>query len=196
MGERSGIQIAAWVVAAGLLAFAGLRLLHPSGGGAAAPVRLDPAPGPRSGAPPGRVVYVHVAGAVRHPGLLRVPASARVAVAVRRAGGAARGADLTAVNLAARLHDGEQVIVPRVGGDAGTAQAGPVTGAAAVGPKLGLGTASVEQLDSLDGIGPTLAQRIVDYRQAHGGFRSLEQLREVDGIGEKRFATLKKGLRP
>jgi competence protein ComEA len=145
---------------------------------------------------------VHVAGAVRRPGLLRVPGGARVAAAIARAGGPARGADLTAVNLAQPLEDGQQVVVPRrggAGGSAGTATAttGRDAGGAATGASMpSLATATLEDLDALDGIGPTLARRIVEYRQANGGFRSLEELREVDGIGEKRFAALREALRP
>jgi competence protein ComEA len=194
MGERSVIQVGAWVAAAALLVLAGLRLLHPGGDAAAPPVQFDAGPTRERNAPTGGLIYVHVAGAVLRPGLLRVPASARVAIAVRRAGGAAAGADLTAVNLAARLHDGEQVIVPRAGAATGPGPPGAPPGAP--GTKPGLATATAEQLDSLDGIGPTLARRILEYRQAHGGFRSLDQLREVDGIGEKRFEALKQALRP
>jgi competence protein ComEA len=130
-----------------------------------------------------------------------------VAEAVDRAGGPRPRADLAGVNLAAKLEDGQQVIVP-VRGAAGATAAAPGTaapsglpggtappGSAGV-PKLSLGAATVEQLDQLDGIGPTLAQRIVEYRTAHGGFRSLGELREVEGIGEKRFATLSEALQP
>jgi competence protein ComEA len=142
---------------------------------------------------------VHVAGAVRRPGLLRLPDGARVAVAVARAGGTLRQADLAAVNLAAKLEDGQQVIVPRRGAMPGAAPPGSA-GAAPPGsagvPKLSLGAVTVEQLDELDGIGPTLAQRIVEYRTEHGGFRSLGELREVEGIGEKRFESLREALQP
>jgi competence protein ComEA len=146
-------------------------------------------------------IYVHVAGAVRRPGLLRLPEGARVAAAVDRAGGPLRQADLAGVNLAAKLEDGQQVVVPRRGatpGAAGSPAAAP--GAAPPGsagaPKLSLGAVTVEQLDELDGIGPTLAQRIVEYRTEHGGFRSVGELREVEGIGEKRFASLREALQP
>jgi competence protein ComEA len=142
----------------------------------------------------GEGVFVHVAGAVRRPGLFRVPAGSRVAAALARAGGPGRKADLTLVNLAARVQDGQQVVVPTAGAappaGIGTAGAG-LTGA-----KPSLATATVEQLEELDGIGPTLAGRIVEYRDAHGGFRSLGELRDVEGIGEKRFESLREALQP
>ena len=209
MTEAGKWQVVAWAVAAALVVFAGVRMLG----------RHDPVPAPVSvgrevpAAAPGGVhtgakgdLYVHVAGAVRRPGLLRVPGGARVAAVIVRAGGPARGADLTGVNLAQPLEDGQQVIVPRRGRAGGPAQssaaAGGGTGApGGAGAPAGestpsLATATLEQLDALDGVGPTLAKRIIDYREAHGGFRSLGELREVDGIGEKRFAALRKGLRP
>jgi competence protein ComEA len=198
VGERSGIQVAAWAVAAVLLVAAGWRLLAPGAGGAEAPpVRLDRGPSSAESRPGGGELYVHVAGAVRRPGLHRVPASSRVAAAIHRAGGPSRRADLTAVNLAGKVEDGQQILVPKIGA------ASPATGAAAgggagasSGARLSLATATVEQLDALDGIGPTLAQRIIEYRESHGGFRSVDALREVDGIGEKRFAALKEAVRP
>jgi competence protein ComEA len=197
VSERSGIQIAGWILAVVLLVAAGWRLLAPGAAGRdAAPVRLDRAPA-ASARPGGREVYVHVAGAVRRPGLYRVPRSARVAAALERAGGPTRRSDLTAVNLAARVADGQQIVVPRAG-EATPAPTGaaPPAGAAGGGATVSLATATVEQLDGLDGIGPTLARRIIDYRESHGGFRSVQELREVDGIGEKRFAALREAVRP
>ena len=160
----------------------------------AASVRLERADG-------GQVV-VHVAGAVRRPGLYRLPAGARVDDALRRAGGPARRADLTAVNLAAKLEDGRQILVPlrapavavgggeaaRDGRRLAVAAGGGQPGAPA-GP-INLNTATLEQLDTLDGVGPSIAQRILDYREQHGGFRRVEELAEVPGIGAKRLATL------
>jgi competence protein ComEA len=193
VGERPGIQIAAWGVAAALVLLAGLKLLRPGGpgSGAAPPVRIDDG-GPETGRSDGRSVYVHVAGAVRRPGLYRVPASARVAAALDRAGGPDRRAELAAVNLAARVEDGQQIVVPR----AGAAAALGTEAAATSGAKISLATATPDQLDTLDGIGPTLAKRILEYRDSHGGIRSLEELREVEGIGDKRFEALKQGLQP
>jgi competence protein ComEA len=129
------------------------------------------------------------------PGLFRLPAGSRIATAIDRAGGPRRGADLSAVNLAMRVQDGQQVLVPRRGQAQAAGSAGGEARAAG-GTRVSLATATVEQLDQLDGIGPTLARRIVEYRQQHGGFRSIEELKEVDGIGDKRFATLKDSVGP
>jgi competence protein ComEA len=146
-------------------------------------------------------LYVHVAGEVRRPGLFRVPEGARAAAAIHVAGGPTRRAELGAVNLAQRLEDGQQVIVPRRG-PPGMAGAVPPPGTATAVPgvagaaPVSLTTATIEQLDQLDGIGPTLAQRIIEFRDENGGFRSLDQLQEVEGIGEKRFASLQEAVRP
>lgn len=132
------------------------------------------------------VVVVDVVGAVRHPGVLRLPDGARVQDAVRRAG-VARGADLAALNLAARLADGEQVVVPR----RGRAGAAPVAGSSPTTPEIvHLNSASEQQLETLDGIGPSLAGRIIEYRQQHGGFRTLDELDQVSGFGPARLAAL------
>jgi competence protein ComEA len=136
-----------------------------------------------------------------------VPAGARVDAAVQQAGGITRHGESAAVNLAMPLHDGQQVVVPRRGAVAAASLGGGVTGSGAGGSAAGgagaapmapisLSNATVEQLDTLDGIGPTLAGRIVQYREAHGGFRSIDELRQVDGIGDKRFESLKKAVEP
>ena len=189
-GERRS-TIAIWLVAAAVAVFAATRLF--GGGDAAAPaVRMERG-GARTASPARSPdVYVHVAGAVKRPGLLRLPADTRVASALRRAGGPARRADLTAVNLAAKVQDGQQIVVP-VRGAAGTA---PGAAAEPPGSQVHLSTATPEQLDEVDGIGPTLAKRIIEYRDAHGGFGSIDELAQVDGIGEKRLATLRDALQP
>ena len=139
-------------------------------------------------------VTVHIAGAVRRPGVYRLPAGARVDDALRRAGGARGRADLTAVNLAAKLEDGRQVLVPEratapaPGEAAAPAAAGGAP--AAPGAPINLNTATLEQLDQLDGIGPGMAAAILKYREQHGGFTRVEELGEVPGIGAKRLATL------
>jgi competence protein ComEA len=154
-------------------------------------VRVDRANGGR--------VTVHVAGAVQRPGVYRLGPGARVDDAVRRAGGPRRRADLDAVNLAAKLEDGRQVIVPARAGMAAAApadaSAGPpaavgLAGATAPQTTINLNTATLEQLDTLDGVGPGIAQRILDYREQHGGFSRVEEIGEVPGIGAKRLATL------
>jgi competence protein ComEA len=185
----------AWAVAAVVVVLLAVRLLGGSGPLPPA-VELDRGASPaqardaRTGAHP-TGPYVHVAGAVRRPGLYRLRSGSRVAAAVRRAGGAAANADLNLINLAARLEDGQQVVVP-----AAVAAGGAYAGALAADAPISLGSATVEQLDELDGIGPTLAERIVEHRQASGGFGSLDQLAEVDGIGEKRLEALKAALTP
>lgn len=119
-----------------------------------------------------------------------------MAAALELAGGPKPRADLTTTNLAAKVQDGQQVVVP-VRGATG-ASAGPPTGGAPAGSggPLSLATATQAQLEELDGIGPTLASRIVEYRDAHGGFRSLEELGEVDGIGEVRLEALRQAVQP
>jgi competence protein ComEA len=194
MDER-GRQAVAWAVAAIVAVLLGVRLL---GGGGPPPPPVEVGSGGRAGkgqgrdasAPP-RGPYVHVAGAVRRPGLYRLEGGARVAAAVRRAGGPAGDANLNLINLAARLQDGQQVVVP-----ANAAPGGASAGPTAPDAPISLGSATVEQLDELDGIGPTLAERIVSHRQASGGFSSIDQLAEVDGIGEKRLEALKAALTP
>jgi competence protein ComEA len=134
-------------------------------------------------------LVVHVAGAVRRPGLYRLAEGKRVADAVARAGGATAPADTAAINLAAPLADGMQVIVPRrvvVAASSGGADAGSAAPA-----RISLSSASAAELDELPGVGPVTAQKIVDYRAAHGGFRSVEDLDAIPGIGPARIEQLR-----
>ncbi|MEV6164058.1 ComEA family DNA-binding protein [Streptomyces sp. NPDC052052] len=157
--------------------------------GAAVP---EPSPGPPPATGPGGHIVVDVSGKVRRPGIHQLPSGARVADALRAAGGARRGVDLTGLNRARVLMDGEQIVVgappgpPDVGGTGGNAggSGDPTTG------PVSLNRATVEQLDTLPGVGPVLARHIIDYRTQHGGFRSVDELREVNGIGDRRFADL------
>ena len=152
---------------------------------AAAPAVVEAAPAPR--------LVVHVVGAVRRPGLYRLAHGARIADAVRRAGGATRRADLSLVNLAAQVSDGTQVVVPRrevVQAGTGGAEAGGEGSAAAGGP-VHLNTATVEQLDALPGVGPVTAQKILDYREQHGAFSSVDDLDAIPGIGPARLEQLR-----
>jgi competence protein ComEA len=138
-------------------------------------------------------VVVDVTGAVARPGVYRLPGGARVTDAVQRAGGATGGAMLEAINLAARLADGQQVVVPKKG----PAGAPPATaGTAGEEGPISLGTATVEQLDTIDGIGPVTAQDIVEFREQHGGLSSVDQLDQVSGIGPATMESLRARLQP
>jgi competence protein ComEA len=142
-----------------------------------------------TGLPSSRVV-VDVVGAVRRPGLYRLAQGSRIADAVTRAGGVTTKADLAQVNLAAPLADGEQVVVPRRGAPgAGVAAVGAAPGAPA--SPVQLSTATLEQLDTLPGVGPATAQKILDYREKHGAFSSVDELDAVPGIGPKRLEQLR-----
>jgi competence protein ComEA len=209
--DRRKAELAGYAVAAFVVVLLALRLLHHDSAGAsgahvslAGPGGGDGATttsgGPRS-TPAARLLVVDVAGEVRRPGVYRVPSGSRVEAAVQSAGGVTRRGESAAVNLAMPLHDGQQVVVPRRGSgsmavSAPGAAAGPAAPGAPPSQPISLSTATVEQLDTLDGIGPTLAGRIVAYREGHGGFRSVDELRQVDGIGDKRFASLSKAVEP
>jgi competence protein ComEA len=201
MVDREKLRVAGWVLAAVVAVVLGGRLLgSDAGAGDARPIATDRKSLPSPGRPAaGPDVLVQVAGEVARPGVYRVAAGSRVTDAVGRAGGLTGRADPAGVNLVARVQDGQQVVVPRRGAAAAAvgsvASAGGTAAAPSAGP-VSLSSATVAQLDTLDGIGPTLAQRIVAYRQSHGGFSSIDQLRQVEGIGEKRFAALKKGVVP
>jgi competence protein ComEA len=150
-----------------------------------------PDPVPTTG--PGSSIVVHVAGAVTRPGVAELPAGSRVIDAVEAAGGALPDGDLDQLNLAAKVADGERVLVPRVG-EVGVVAPLRGSGSAAGAPSggvLNLNTATTEQLEELPGIGPVLAGAILDERERRGGFGSINELREVRGIGEKRFADLR-----
>ena len=135
----------------------------------------------------GKPLVVDVAGAVRRPGVYRFAQGDRILDAVRSAGGLTRAADRVLVNLAAPLADGEQVVVAARGSGAGVGTAGAATGA---GP-VSLNAATAEQLDALPGIGPVTAQKIIDYRQAHGFFASVDGLDAIPGIGPARIDELR-----
>jgi competence protein ComEA len=172
-----------YAAAAVVVVLIGLRMER-SGGSTAS--YSSPGRSIASPAPAGpTVVVVDVVGAVRRPGVYRLPDGARVQDAVRRAH-PTRRANLQGLNLAERLADGEQVVVPGPGEVPVAASAAPGSPQAPV----HLNSASLEQLESLDGIGPSLAQRIIDYRTQHGGFQSLDELDQVSGFGPARLAAL------
>ncbi|KYH31804.1 helix-hairpin-helix domain-containing protein [Neomoorella mulderi] len=160
------------------------------------------APGEAAAATKPATIQVHVAGAVQRPGVYELHAGARVNEAVSLAG-LLPEANPNALNLAAPLNDGQQVIVPRQGEEAGAvggngnfsgpgiSGGGTAGGTVKTGGKVNINTATLAELDSLPGIGPTLAQRIIDYRNQKGPFRTIEDLQNVSGIGSKKFADLK-----
>jgi competence protein ComEA len=158
---------------------------------AAAPLEVTERPAARP------VLVVHVVGAVHRPGLFRLRDGARVADAVTRAGGATRAADLSALNLAAPLVDGIQVLVPRRLAAGGERAAGSSTvEPGGSGRKPSLATATAEDLDALPGVGPVTAQQILDYRAEHGPFRSVDDLDAVPGIGPARVEQLRDLVTP
>jgi len=207
-------QLVLYAAAALVVALLGARYLGPDGGGAAPAPSRAPAPAARVEQARTAGATVHVAGAVREPGVYRLRPGERIDDAIRRAGGATSRADLSAVNLAAKVADGRQVLVPERAprapapagaGAAGAAGAAPPAGAAAAGPSaaaagpsaaapaqpINLNTATLEQLDTLAGVGPATAQKILAFREARGGFGSVDELAQVPGIGDKRLASLK-----
>lgn len=150
---------------------------------------------------------VYVCGAVRSPGVVRLPAGSRVADALELAGGATARAELTAVNLAAVVTDGQQIVVPERGAaGAVTAQAtGAAGGSSAassaasgsvgsVGALVNINTASLTELDALEGVGPATAQKIIDYRTANGPFKTIDEIKNVSGIGDAKFAAMKDSI--
>jgi competence protein ComEA len=163
---------------------------HLGGGGSAAPA-VTPLPAPVRPKPAAaKLVVVDVAGAVRHAGLYRLRSGSRIDDAIAAAGGPTAKAQLDSVNLAAPVADGEQVVVPGRGVAGGAAAGSPAVGSSPSAP-LDLNSATLEQLENLPGIGPVTAQKILDYRQAHGAFHSVAELQGVPGIGPAHMAQLK-----
>jgi competence protein ComEA len=197
MLERDPRRLAAWAAAALvliLLAAWYLARSRPEADAAAAPpvasieVRSQTERG-------GRVV-VDVAGAVNRPGVYTLASSARVEDALERAGGATRRADLSQVNRAAKVEDGRQILVPeRAPHGAAAPAAEPGSAPGAPEQPINLNTATLEQLDQLDGVGPATAQKILEYREEQGGFGSVDELDRIPGIGEKRLAALREDVR-
>lgn len=174
-------------IAVALVVLLVLLIRHFGGGGAAAPAVTPLRPSATKPAA-AKLLVVDVAGAVRRPGLYSLPTGSRIDDAIAAAGGATHKAQLDAVNLAAPVADGEQIVVPRHGpaGAAAASSAGSSPSA-----PLDLNTATLEQLEALPGIGPVTAQKILDYRQQHGAFHSVDELQGVPGIGPSHIAQLK-----
>lgn len=189
----SRLQLAVYVAIGIVLVLLGLRTLGADRKEGTDPgsVQLASAPvgAKGEGAGSGDVV-VHVAGAVGEPGVYRLPAGARVADAIERAGGPARGASTDAINLAARVADGQQVVVPH------RSATGAGAGAAAEDGPISLGAAGEADLETIEGIGPVTAAKIIDYRDRNGGIASIEQLEEIPGIGPATIESLRDRLQP
>ena len=178
------------------LALLGQRLAH-AGAASSEPEPTAVSLEPVAEAPAHTVLVVHVVGEVRRPGLYRLRDGSRIADAVRRAGGALRDADLAAVNLAAPLVDGVQILVPgKVDASQGTAAGAADAGGAAATRLVSLSSATLEELDALPGVGPITAQKIVDYRTEHGPFASVDDLDAVPGIGPTRIEQLRELVTP
>ncbi|MGE3285650.1 MAG: helix-hairpin-helix domain-containing protein [Pseudonocardia sp.] len=189
-GRPGATALALVAAAAALVAAAGVWLERPR----AEPV--DALPAVTAGAPigqsgPAGSIVVSVTGKVATPGLVTLPDGSRVADAVTAAGGVLAGVDLTGVNLARRLADGEQVVVGAAAPAGGVPGSAVPEGAGSGPGPIDLNLATAAQLDTLPGVGPVTAERIVEWRTRNGPFRRVEQLREVDGIGERRFAQLR-----
>lgn len=203
MADLSRSQLLVYAAIGVALLLVGARWIR-SGDPAGAEAGIGPgaAPSGAGGEPgaPGLAIersggglVVHVAGGVRDPGVYRLPDGSRVADAVERAGGAAAAGLPDQINLAALLADGQQVVVPERAGAPGVAVGS--SAAAAAGP-ISLGTATVEDLDSVEGIGPVTAGEIIEFRDQHGGVGSVEDLDQISGIGPVTMEALRESLQP
>lgn len=193
MPELSRTQVVVYGAIAVALLLVGARAIRAEGGSESTSFAASSGAGSGGGfslSGQASDVIVDVTGAVARPGVYRLPVGSRVEDAIRRAGGPSAGAMLEAVNRAARLADGQQVVVPERGPGGAFATAGGEEG------PVSLGTATAEQLDTIDGIGPVTAADIIEFRDQHGGLASVDQLDQISGIGPATMESLRAGLQP
>lgn len=190
LGEEFGYEVEKWQVLAVLL----LSVLLVLGGVAiygrsalAGRGHVKEVPKPAVTKPDERELVVYVCGAVQRPAVCRLKTGARVMDALAAAGGAAADADTSRLNLARPLADGERIYVARAGEAMAAGEGDDLTQDA----KVNINRASVDELDTLPGIGPAIGERIVNYRREHGRFERIEQLQDIDGIGPSKFKDLK-----
>jgi competence protein ComEA len=206
MSELSRTQVAVYGAIAVALLFVGARAVRgEDGGGAGSSTYADYSNESSAEDEAGLTVeeggsdvVVDVTGAVRRPGVYRMPAGSRVNDAVKRAGGETGKAALDSINLAARLADGQQVVVPEEDpGGAGAAVGAAIgTVGAEEDAPISLSTATAAELDTIDGIGPVTAEDIIEFREEHGGLSSVDQLDEISGIGPATMEALRERLQP
>ena len=204
------VAIAAVVLAVGVRYVVLPKAAGPAGGEPLVLAPASPPPAtPAVAASPSAAadVVVYVCGAVKSPGVVRVPAGARVADALALAGGPVAKAELDGVNLAAKVVDGQQIMVPEraatvaAGSSAGTGSSAASGSSAAAGGSaatpgapININTATLEELDALSGVGPATAQKIIDFRTANGPFKTIDDIKNVSGIGDAKFAAMKDSI--
>jgi competence protein ComEA len=200
-GARGALAVGLVVLLAGVVTLVWVLSARPRAVPAAPAIETPAASGPTStGATSTRTstqsaLVVDVTGKVHRPGLYRLPLGSRVDDAVRAAGGALPGVSLATVNLAAKVADGQQIPIGTPGAASGGGGAGAGSSGSAAGP-VSLNSATLEQLQTLPGVGPVLAQNIIDWRDAHGSFGTVDQLNDVPGIGDTKFAALRPLVSP
>jgi competence protein ComEA len=199
-GRLSGGQVAVYAALGIVLLLLGVKVMRGDGAPAApqgdGTVAIRGSGREGAGGLGGGDLVVHVAGAVREPGVYRLPTGSRVADALERAGGPKSRAVANAINLAAPLGDGQQVVVPATSPEGGSATSGGAVGAADTDGPISLGSAGAADLERIDGIGPVTAEKIIGFRDQRGGIGAIEELDAIPGIGPATIESLRSALQP